>query len=30
METNESTEELIYPQEYEDRGFITLDDLNEK
>ena len=29
-ETNESIEELKLPQEYEDGGFIILDDLNEK
>ena len=30
IETYESTEELKFPQEYEDRGIIILDDLNEK
>ena len=30
IETYESSEELKYPQEYEDGGIIILDDLNEK
>ena len=30
IETYESTEELKYPQEYEDGGIIILDDLNDK
>ena len=30
VETYESIEELKYPQEYNDGGIITLDDLNEK
>ena len=30
VETIESIEELKYPQEYEDGGIITLDDLNER
>ena len=30
IETNESIEELKFPQEYTDGGLITLDDLNEK
>ena len=30
IETYESIEELKFPQEYVDGGFITLDDLNEK
>ena len=30
IETFESIEELKYPQEYEDGGIISLDDLNEK
>ena len=30
IETYESIEELIYPQEYDDAGIVTRDDLNEK
>ena len=30
METNESKEELKFPQEYDDGGVIILDDLNDK
>ena len=30
IETNESIEELKFPQEYDDEGVIILDDLNEK
>ena len=30
IETNESIEELKFPQEYDDGGIIILDDLNEK
>ena len=30
LETYESIEELKFPQEYVDGGFIKLDDLNEK
>ena len=30
IETYESIEEIKFPQEYDDGGFILLDDLNEK
>ena len=30
IETNESIEELKFPQEYENNGVLILDDLNEK
>ena len=30
IETNESIEELNYPQDYDDGGIIILDDINEK